>query len=418
MNNEKNGSPEAPELCVDVRGLWKIFGDRSGEILGSDLRKAGRAEIKEKTGAVVAVRDVSFQVKKGEFFVIMGLSGSGKSTLIRLLLRLIEPTAGEMHLNGENILEYDEEQLIRFRRHTTAMVFQHFGLFPHRTVMDNVAYGLKVRGVGREERQARALEAIETVGLSGWENYLPGALSGGMQQRVGIARALANDPEILFMDEPFSGLDPLIRREMQDELIELQSRLRKTILFVTHDLHEALKLGDRIVILKDGEVIQIGPPEEVVIAPADDYVRDFVCDASIQRVLTAGRIMDEPDALVYDWQGPRAVLHILRASKEDHAFVVNRKRELVGLITMERMKKLIENRGVSLGEVMDPSPAMTGPDTVLQDLFPLAAGAEYPIAVVDGKQRFLGEIQISSIFENLIQNGPAKARTEEEISHE
>ncbi len=418
MENEKTSETESTPFCVDVRGLWKIFGDRSREILESDLRKESRASILEKTGSVVAVRDVSFQVRKGEFFVIMGLSGSGKSTLIRLLMRLIEPTTGEVDFNGENILAYDEQQLNHFRRYTTGMVFQHFGLFPHRTVIDNVAYGLKVRGVGGEERQAKAMVAIETVGLKGWENYLPGALSGGMQQRVGIARALATEPEILFMDEPFSGLDPLIRREMQDELIELQSRLQKTILFVTHDLHEALKLGDRIVILKDGEIVQVGPPEEVVISPANDYVREFVYDASIQRVLTAGRIMEDPDALIYDWQGPKAALHILRTSKEDHAFVVDRKKKLVGLITMERMKKLIENRGVALSEVMDHAPVTTSPETILEDLFPLAAGAEYPIAVVDENNRFLGEIQISSIFENLIQSGGAKEEDREEKEEE
>ncbi|MBW2545498.1 MAG: ATP-binding cassette domain-containing protein, partial [Deltaproteobacteria bacterium] len=239
-------------MCVEVNGLWKIFGKKAVDILNSDLRFESKEAILEKTGNVMAVRDVSFSVARGEFFVIMGLSGSGKSTLIRMLLRLIDSTSGSIRVNGEDILKYNKKQLRDFRRHTTGMVFQYFGLFPHRNVLYNVAYGLKVRGVSKEECHTKAQEAIETVGLRGWENYHPSSLSGGMRQRVGIARALTINPEILLMDEPFSGLDPLIRREMQDELIELQDKVQKTIIFVTHDLHEALKLGDRIAIMRDG----------------------------------------------------------------------------------------------------------------------------------------------------------------------
>jgi glycine betaine/proline transport system ATP-binding protein len=398
-SNSQNG-----EVCVEVEGLWKIFGKKADEVLNSGLRHATKKSILEKTGCVVAVRDVSFNVKRGEFFVIMGLSGSGKSTLIRMLLRLIDSTSGTIHVNGEDICSYDKKQLMNFRRHTTGMVFQHFGLFPHRSVLDNVAYGLKVRGISKEERYASALEAIETVGLKGWEQYIPSALSGGMQQRVGIARALTTKPEILLMDEPFSGLDPLIRREMQDELIELQEKVQKTIIFVTHDLHEALKMGCRIAIMRDGEIIQTGAPEDVISKPADEYVREFVQDASPAKVFTAGRITNQPDALLYEWQGPKAALHVLSTAKEDYAFMVGRNRKFLGLVTLKRLRNLVQNPGASLKDAFDPDPAVTSPDTVLEDLFPVAAEAEYPIAVVDEEGRLAGEVQISSIFENMIQD--------------
>ena len=400
-----NQTDQAEEICLEVNGLWKIFGKKAEDILNSDLRFESKETILEKTGNVMAVKDVSFSVVRGEFFVIMGLSGSGKSTLIRMLLRLIDSTRGSIKVNGEDILKYGKKRLMDFRRHTTGMVFQYFGLFPHRTVLDNVAYGLKVSGVSREERLAKAQEAIETVGLKGWEKYHPSALSGGMQQRVGIARALTIDPEILLMDEPFSGLDPLIRREMQDELIELQDKVQKTIIFVTHDLHEALKLGDRIAIMRDGKIVQIGVPEDVITSPADDYVREFVQDASPAKVLTAGGIMDQPEALLYEWQGPKAALRTLRDIKEDYAFMVSRShRRLIGLITLKRLKAVIQNNGSFPGDAFEPESPTTAPEAILEDLFPIAAEADYPIAVVDEDGRFMGEVQISSIFESMTQN--------------
>jgi len=402
--DDSDSKNKTAEVCVEVKGLWKIFGKKAEEILNSELRSATKKSLLETTGCVMAVRDVSFTVKEGEFFVIMGLSGSGKSTLIRMLLRLIDSTSGNIYIHGEDICQYDKRQLMDFRRHTTGMVFQYFGLFPHRSVLDNVAYGLKVQGIAKEECYKRAQEAIETVGLTGWEQYMPSALSGGMQQRVGIARALTTNPEILLMDEPFSGLDPLIRREMQDELIELQDKVQKTIVFVTHDLHEALKMGDRIAIMRDGEIIQIGVPEDVISKPADDYVREFVQDASPAKVFTAGRIMDEPNALLYEWQGLKAALLVLSAAKEDYAFMVGRSRQFLGLITMKRLKNLIQNQGTSLKDALEPSPPTTDPEVVLEDLFPIAAEADYPIAVVNEQGRFLGEVQISSIFENMVQD--------------
>jgi glycine betaine/proline transport system ATP-binding protein len=402
-NNNSNASANG-ETCLEVKSLWKIFGPKAEDLLNSDVPISSKTETLEKTGCVLAVRDISFAVKRGEFFVLMGLSGSGKSTVIRCLLRLIEPTRGTILIDGNDICSYDKAKLMDLRRHTTSMVFQYFGLFPHRSVLDNVAYGLKVRGIAKEERYAKAQEAIETVGLKGWEHQMPSALSGGMQQRVGIARALTTEPEILLMDEPFSGLDPLIRREMQDELIELQEKVQKTIVFVTHDLHEALKMGDRIAIMRDGEIIQIGAPEDVISEPEDDYVREFVQDASPAKVFTAGRIMNEPDALLYEWQGLKAALHVLSSAKEDYAFMVGRNRQFLGLLTLKRLKNIIQNQGTSIREALEPDPATTDPEAVLENLFPIAAEADYPIAVVNDQGRFLGEVQISSIFENMIQD--------------
>jgi glycine betaine/proline transport system ATP-binding protein len=286
--------PNAGDSALSVRHLWKIFGKGSERIVGTPDAELGRAELKEKTGCVVGVKDVSFEVAPGEVFVVMGLSGSGKSTLVRCLTRLIEPTAGEVVIDGHDIVKASEGELRDLRRTHTSMVFQHFGLLPHRQVLDNVAYGLEVRGVSKKERRAKAHEIVELVGLKGYEKSYPDQLSGGMQQRVGLARALANDPSLLLFDEPFSALDPLIRRDMQNEVIRLHHELGKTMVFITHDLAEALKLGDRIMILRDGAIVQIGTPPEVVGAPADDYVRDFVSDVPRSHVLTLKWVMRDP----------------------------------------------------------------------------------------------------------------------------
>ena len=397
------------ELCVGVKELWKIFGPNAEQLLHSERRFDSKEKILEETGCVVALRDIAFEVRRGEFFVIMGLSGSGKSTLIRCLIRLIEPTAGQMLINGNDIRAYDELQLMDMRRHTTSMVFQHFGLFPHRSVIDNVAYGLKVRGVGEEQRYERAREVILKVGLKGWEDYLPNALSGGMQQRVGLARALATEPEILLMDEPFSGLDPLIRRQMQDELAELQAEVQKTIVFVTHDLHEALKMGDRIAIMRDGKIIQIGTPEDIITVPSDAYVREFVQDASLAKVLTAGTIMEQPNVLLYEWQGPKAALHTLTTTSLQNVFLVGRRGKLLGLVTVERLRELIKKKGNSLRDALEPDLLTCTPETVVEDLFPLAASASYPIPVVDDKVKFVGEIHIGTILSCMIQREDVEA---------
>lgn len=276
---------------ITCRNVWKVFGPNPKRALETLDKSASRATVQEETGHVVAVKDVSFDIQEGETFVVMGLSGSGKSTLVRCISQLIEPTAGEVVIDGDDVTKLSDKQLIDLRRHKMAMVFQHFGLFPHRTVLDNIAFGLEVRGEDKAARNQRAMEVIDLVGLSGWHDNYPRELSGGMQQRVGLARAMATDPEILIFDEPFSALDPLIRREMQDELIDLQSKLKKTMVFITHDFLEAIKMGDNIAIMKDGEIVQIGTPEEIVANPIDQYVADFTEDVPRYKVLSAGKVM-------------------------------------------------------------------------------------------------------------------------------
>ncbi|MER5837464.1 glycine betaine/L-proline ABC transporter ATP-binding protein [Streptomyces sp. NPDC002130] len=298
--SRRRGAPQdaAPTPVISVRELWKVFGPKAAQVPGSEeLRGLTRRELMDRTGCTAAVRDVHFDVAPGEVFVVMGLSGSGKSTLVRCLTRLIEPTAGEILFEGEDIRDADASRLRELRRSKFSMVFQHFGLLPHRRVVDNVAFGLEIRGMSRAERTRRALEVVELVGLSGYESSYPDQLSGGMQQRVGLARALAGDPDVLLFDEPFSALDPLIRRDMQNEVVRLHHEVGKTMVFITHDLSEALRLGDRILIMRDGKMVQCGTGDELVGAPADDYVRDFVRDVPRGDVLTLRWIMRpaEPD---------------------------------------------------------------------------------------------------------------------------
>jgi glycine betaine/proline transport system ATP-binding protein len=284
-------SQAATATAVSCRGVWKVYGPHPERIVGSPEADLPRPELLEKTGCVAAIKDVSFDVAPGEVFVVMGLSGSGKSTLVRMINRLHDPTAGQVLIDGEDVLGLSAERLREIRRRKISMVFQHFGLLPHRRIVDNVAFGLEIQGLERAEREGKASEVLEVVGLGGWAQHYPDELSGGMQQRVGLARALATDPEIMLFDEPFSALDPLIRRDMQDEVIRLQREVRKTMIFITHDLAEALKLGDRIAIMKDGRFVQVGTPEEVVARPADDYVADFTRDVPRAHVLTANAIM-------------------------------------------------------------------------------------------------------------------------------
>ncbi len=312
---------------ISCRGLWKVFGPRADRIVGSVEAELPRAELEARTGCVAAVRDVSFDVPKGCVFVVMGLSGSGKSTLVRCLSGLIEMTAGHVLIDGEDIANCPPEWLRGLRRDRVSMVFQHFGLLPHRRVLDNVAFGLEVQGKSKAERHARASDMLDLVGLGGLGDSYPDELSGGMQQRVGLARALANDPEILLFDEPFSALDPLIRRDMQDEVARIQHELRKTVVFITHDLQEALKLGDQIAIMRDGRFVQLDTPEAVVARPIDDYVRDFVRDVPRAQVLTAGGIMrgplpaDETAGAVADTTPVSALLPIVVANERPIAVV-------------------------------------------------------------------------------------------------
>ncbi|MFF6993658.1 glycine betaine/L-proline ABC transporter ATP-binding protein [Streptomyces sp. NPDC008313] len=298
----RDGAAESSVFSVDR--LWKVFGPKADRIPGdAGLAALSPAELRERTGCTAAVRDVSFDVRRGEVFVVMGLSGSGKSTLVRCLTRLIEPTSGSILIDGEDVRAMDRARLRELRRHRAAMVFQHFGLLPHRSVLDNVAYGLEIQGVPRAERRARAAEVVAKVGLEGMEQRRPNQLSGGQQQRVGLARALAVDPEVLLFDEPFSALDPLIRRDMQEEVIRLHREEGRTMVFITHDLNEALRLGDRIALMRDGGVVQLGTPEEIVGSPADDYVREFVRDVPREQVLTVRSAMRPADG-DEDGRGP------------------------------------------------------------------------------------------------------------------
>ncbi len=389
---------------IEVSGLWKVFGGRPERVFESDHIQKSRAEIQEDLGNVVGLRDVSFNVDSGQIFVVMGLSGSGKSTLVRCLIRLIEATRGSIRFDGEDIREYSPDQMLEFRRSKVSMVFQHYALLPHRRVMDNVAFGLEIRGLDKTTMYEMAQSAIDTVGLSGWENYYPREMSGGMQQRVGLARALAVDSEVLLMDEPFSGLDPLIRREMQDELIALQTQVQKTIVFITHDLNEALKIGDRIAIMRDGEIVQEGTPEEIVTLPADDYVSEFVQDVSRAKVIQAGAIMQQPDAVVHTWQGPRAALHEMQANDIDAVFVLGHRRSFVGILTEDRAAALARRGVDKLESVKLGDAKTTTPDAYIEEIIPMAAETEHPIAVVDEDGRLVGEVHRGALLTGMVES--------------
>lgn len=397
-SSDQHSDDRRPFVSVD--GVWKVFGRDPQGTLRSLRRDQSKEDILADTGAVLAMRDISFQVERGELFVLMGLSGSGKSTMIRTFLRLIDPTAGTITVGGADVTAMNKEELREYRRHRVSMVFQHYGLFPHFTVLDNAAYGLKAGGVPETERRERAYAALETVGLAGWEDYYPHSLSGGMQQRVGLARALATEPDLLLMDEPFSGLDPLIRRQMQDELVDLQDTLKKTIIFVTHDLHEALKLGDRIAIMRDGEIIQIGTPEEVVTDPADPYVREFVQDASPARVLTAENVAEDPEVLLYAWEGPRTARRILVDNRREWAFMVNKRHEYLGIVSIDDIDRHKPQTVDELRALAQKEIGTCTPDTYIEDLFPIAAESVYPIPVLDG-HRLTGVVRYRAIFERL-----------------
>ena len=390
---------------IEVEGVWKVFGDKPERALEPEYAEMSRAEIQEELGLVVGLRDVRFNVDPGEIFVVMGLSGSGKSTLVRCLIRLIQATRGEIRFDGEDILGYTSEELMQFRRSKVAMVFQHYALLPHRRVLGNVAYGLEVQGMDKDERYRAAQEAIETVGLKGWEDYYPSEMSGGMQQRVGLARALAMKSDVLLMDEPFSGLDPLIRREMQDELLTLQSELQKTIVFITHDLNEALKIGDRIAIMRDGEIVQLGTPEEIVTLPSDEYVTEFVRDVSRGKVIQAKAIMREPRVVVYERQGPRAALLAMDNHGLDAAFLISRDFKLRGILTEERARHMASEQRRNL-EGVEIAPALTtSPETYIEELVPIAAQSPHPIAVVAENGSLLGEIRRGTLLTGMSDAG-------------
>ncbi|MBD8070732.1 quaternary amine ABC transporter ATP-binding protein [Bacillus sp. PS06] len=379
---------EENHIKIKVNDVTKIFGRSTKKAI--QLIKDGKTkeQILKETGCTVGVNRASFEVKSGEIFVIMGLSGSGKSTLVRLLNRLIEPTIGQVQIDGKDVVKMNKEELREVRRKKISMVFQKFALFPHRTVLENTEYGLEIQGVEKDERNKKALEALELVGLKGYENQYPSQLSGGMQQRVGLARALANDPDVLLMDEAFSALDPLIRKDMQDELLELQSTMEKTIVFITHDLDEALRIGDRIALMKDGNIVQIGTPEEILMNPSNEYVERFVEDVDLSKVLTAGHVMKRAETVQVD-KGPRVALKLMKGLGISSIYVVDKQQKLLGAITAKDASQAADENK-SLMDILDKDTNVVGTDTLLIDLFDKVSTSTIPVAVTDENNRLKG----------------------------
>jgi glycine betaine/proline transport system ATP-binding protein len=387
---------------ISVREVSKIFGKNTKK--AAQLLKQGKTkqEILKETGSTVGVNRASFEIYPGEIFVIMGLSGSGKSTLVRMFNRLIEPTSGQVLIDDEDIVKMNKEDLRNVRRKKMSMVFQRFALFPHRTVLANTEYGLEIQGVEKENRKNKALEALKLVGLEGYEHQLPSQLSGGMQQRVGLARALANDPDILLMDEAFSALDPLIRKDMQDELLDLQSTMEKTIIFITHDLDEALRIGDRIALMKDGNIVQIGTPEEILMNPSNDYVERFVEDVDLSKVLTAAHVMKRPEAIQLE-KGARIALKVMKDNGISSVYIVDKQKRLLGAVTAADARDAIE-KNQTLESVIIKDITTVQPDTHLVDLFDDVSSATIPVAVVDEDKRLKGIVIRGAVIGALAGN--------------
>jgi len=403
---------------VEVTDLYKIFGSKPEKALNMLKKGASKDEILEKTRHTVGVADASFTVDEGEIGVIMGLSGSGKSTLVRCVNRLIEPTSGSVLVNGVNVLELNGQDLMNFRREHFGMVFQHFALFPHRTVIQNVEFGLEVQGVDKGVRTEKAMESLEMVGLVGYPDSYPDELSGGMQQRVGLARALTMNPGILLMDEAFSALDPLIRREMQNELISLQKKMKKTILFITHDLDEALKLGDRIFLMKDGYIVQEGTGEEILTQPATPYVAKFVENVDMSKVVTAQTIMRQPKAVAYASDGPRVILRKMDEEDLSSIFVLDRDHRLRGKVYADDLATTIKNQETTIDSILNPEANTASPEMVLQDLFSNLANYPHPIGVMNEEGRLLGEIGRGTLLHALDDLGQLTSRDEIGVQEE
>lgn len=378
--------------AVRAEGLYKVFGRRGEEAAKRLADGADREEVAKSLGVTPAVIDVSFDVKPGEIFVVMGLSGSGKSTLIRMLNGLWEPTAGDIYIDDENISHIDAGELRKVRQHKISMVFQHFALLPHRTVRENAAYALDIQGMGKEERSAKADEALRLVGLEGWEDKFPSQLSGGMKQRVGLARALAAGSDIMLMDEAFSALDPLIRREMQDQLLKLQATLGKTVVFITHDLNEAMRLGDRIAVMRDGRIVQVGTAEEILNDPANDYVAQFVADVDRTRVLTAASVMETPKATLSPTAGPRSAQLTMRENQLSAAFVVDRNQKYRGYVRDADVVEAVQRKDSTLDQILRTDIEPLHQETFLAELFAPSAESPLPVPVVDDDGKLIGVV--------------------------
>ena len=387
-------------MKIKAENLYKVFDGKGQKEI--EMLKNGKSkdDILEKTGATVGINNASFEVEEGEIFVIMGLSGSGKSTLLRTLNRLVEPTAGSVEIDGTNIMELNKNELREFRKEKFGMVFQNFALFPYRTVLENAEFGLEIQGMDKEQRREKAMTALKQVGLEGYEDQKPDQLSGGMQQRVGLARALAVDTDILLMDEPFSALDPLIKKDMQDKLLDLYEHIDKTIVFITHDLDEALKLGDRIAIMKDGEIVQVGNHEEILTNAENDYVAEFVQDVNRSRVLTAEDIMDKARAVLYKQDGLRTALHKMRHNELGSIFVLGENRKYRGIVTIEDVVESLNKDKENLDEIIKEVP-IAEPEESVNDLFSKIADIDTPLPVLDENDKLKGIIVKTNVVANL-----------------
>lgn len=394
-------SEKNQNTIIEVEHVSKLYGLNRQEAVRMMEAGGEKGEVHKKTGVTVGLWDINLSIPKGKIFVIIGLSGSGKSTLVRCFNRLNRPSAGHVRFEGRDLAEFNKQELLEFRRTKISMVFQSFGLMSHRDVLGNVSYGLEVRGMSREERERRAMEVIHMVGLDGWEKQNCGSLSGGMRQRVGIARALANDPEVLLMDEPFSALDPLVRRDMQFELLQIQRKLGKTVIFITHDIDEAFKLGDMVAIMRDGKIVQVDTPEEMSAHPADEYVQAFINSADKAKVLTARNIMITPDALVRESDGAERAIRVMSRNALSTAYVVDDELRLRGILTIRDALKA-RQEGLTIAGMIQTDVPTTGPDTLVADIMPIAAEAPYPIGVVDDDGQLMGIVTKANVLSSLI----------------
>ena len=395
------GAAAVEDTIIRVEHVSKLYGLNKAE--AAKLMEAGatKDEVYKKTGVTVALWDEDLEIPRGKIFVIIGLSGSGKSTMVRCFNQLNRPTSGKVYFEGRDLAEMNKKELLAFRRNKISMVFQSFGLMSHRDVLSNVAYGLEVKGVPREEREARAAEVLAMVGLSGWEHQSCAQLSGGMRQRVGIARALANDPEVLLMDEPFSALDPLVRRDMQFELLQIQGKLQKTVIFITHDIDEAFKLGDQVAIMRDGQIVQVDTPQDMSARPADDYVRAFIGSADKSKVLTVRNIMITPTSLTKLTDGPAQAIEQMRKNALSTVYVVDERLRLAGILTIQEAIRA-QKEGLAIRDVIQSQVPTTSPDALVADVMPLAAEAAYPLAAVDEDGQLKGIVTKASVLASLI----------------
>lgn len=385
------------EKIIEVKGVYKLYGNDKNQALKLGKEGKDKAEIHKKTGVTTALWDINLDINQGEIFVIIGLSGSGKSTLVRCFNLLNKPTYGEILFKGNNISKMSKKEIYDFKRNNISMVFQNFGLLSHRNVIGNVEFGLEIRGMSKEERYNKAMDMINLVGLEGFENSPIDNLSGGMKQRVGLARALANDPDILLMDEPFSALDPLVRKDLQFELMKIQRKLNKTIIFITHDINEAFKLGDRVAIMKDGKIIQISTPEEMTTNPANEYVRNFIENADRKKIISVKNIMITPSSIVKIQDTPSFAITTMRNNSVSSAYVVSEKMKFMGILNIENAIEA-KKQNLKIEDVIEKNVSTTGADSLLKDIIDTAIVTRYPIAVVDDDETLMGIVTKADVL--------------------